>query len=480
MNSAPSTASGDRAVQRWLLVAIAGVSLIHLWHIGSYSFWFDEIFSLASASEPSMGEAFRRWYTQDQHPPLYNAFLLLLAHGVGMSELAMRLPSWLFVTIASLFLATQRIGTDRRIGPVAGLLLAVTPLAFVYSQEARSYGLLAMLSAITVCGYTTFTSERRVTLGLLVGAVFMSWTHIFGHIFAGTMILFAFVATVRARAVGDSVKLAVAGALCWAWIVFVVLADLVGGFFAPAWATWSWSIPPRILMHTGSVTMLIAVLLACWATRQHAITAPLFRSLAPVVVVFGIIIVVASFIRFVVIGRYFTELAPAMAIMAAEALVLRWDTLQRQFSDSKRLAAAMLLITLAVAENVVWMYREKWGPYQNYRDVARYVADDIQRSGNVPPVVSIVSPIDQRYQVRQVELWYLRQMLPAADRLPIRIIESDDLPRAAAESTYVISMHIDDVVAKSRDYLTQHGEFHEIEIPTSHPSMTFLAKRAAH
>lgn len=80
------------------------------------------------------------------HPPLY--FLLLKGWMAlaGVSALAVRFFSvWFNVLLVSAPYALGRRWLDSHTGLLAGLLVAISPLYIVYSQEARVYAMLPLL-----------------------------------------------------------------------------------------------------------------------------------------------------------------------------------------------------------------------------------------------------------------------------------------------------------------------------------------------
>ena len=138
-------------VYAWLLIIAVPLRFINL---GQESFWYDETFTAWITRLPfgRMMQAIQG----DVHPPLFYWIEWIVAHTLGSSEYALRLPSAVFGTIAVLLLwrVALAIGFDSRTAFVVGIIAAVLPGALYYSQEARMYALLlcallgALLSAI--------------------------------------------------------------------------------------------------------------------------------------------------------------------------------------------------------------------------------------------------------------------------------------------------------------------------------------------
>jgi 4-amino-4-deoxy-L-arabinose transferase-like glycosyltransferase len=107
--------------------------------------WWDEGYSVWFATHP-LGQMVALT-AQDIHPPLYYAVL----HGwtllLGTAPFVLRLLSVVAGTlmIPAIYLAGRRL-LSRRAALLAGLVVAISPLAVFYSQEIRMYGLVALLS----------------------------------------------------------------------------------------------------------------------------------------------------------------------------------------------------------------------------------------------------------------------------------------------------------------------------------------------
>ena len=83
----------------------------------------------------------------DVHPPLYYLLLRYWSAVVGQSDVAARLPSAIFgiLTVAAAAFV-KPLPAPGRLAFMA--LLAVSPGAIEYAQEARSYSLLLLFSTV--------------------------------------------------------------------------------------------------------------------------------------------------------------------------------------------------------------------------------------------------------------------------------------------------------------------------------------------
>lgn len=150
--------SGLLASREHLIRRIGGVVLIiliayalRLHNLAGDSLWGDEIFTATQSPLP-VGELLR-WTAGDIHPPGYYLLVGRLADGLGWAHLSpSALTDWLwrFPSVLAGVLAvavTYRLGTDllsQQVGLVGALLLAVSPVAIQYSQEARMHELFLL------------------------------------------------------------------------------------------------------------------------------------------------------------------------------------------------------------------------------------------------------------------------------------------------------------------------------------------------
>jgi len=129
---------------------------LRLYELNADSLWEDEIFTATQSPLP-VGELLR-WTAGDIHPPGYYLIVGRLAEWLGWSHLPpSALTDWLWrflaVVVGALAVAvTYRLGSDllgRRVGQVSAMLLAVSPVAVQYSQEARMHGLFLLGAALS-------------------------------------------------------------------------------------------------------------------------------------------------------------------------------------------------------------------------------------------------------------------------------------------------------------------------------------------
>jgi hypothetical protein len=151
------------------------------------SFDYDESFTVGVDLSGSLGHLLHVLPTKESVPPLYFILAWVWTRVFGLGEVGIRSLSALVGTalIPVAYLIGRRLGSQRA-GLFAALLIAVNPLQVWYAQEARTYALLALLSALSFWAFLRALEEPapgRLALWALVSA-----TAILSHYFAGFLI----------------------------------------------------------------------------------------------------------------------------------------------------------------------------------------------------------------------------------------------------------------------------------------------------
>lgn len=124
----------------------------------------------------------------------------------GDSEFAVRLPSAMFgsFSIIAIFAAGRTL-FNKNTGLIAALILATSIFHITYSQEARSYSMLTLLSLIS-CYYflKIISSQKKLFLaGYAISSILLLYTHYYGTLIIATQNIFFFTNLLRARAIGE-------------------------------------------------------------------------------------------------------------------------------------------------------------------------------------------------------------------------------------------------------------------------------------
>jgi hypothetical protein len=158
-----------------LVVAVVGAALLRIWGLGSQSFWYDEWLTAQSA-DGSLGNLYRYVTEQAGIPPTFFAMEWVWAQVFGVSEASLRVLPMLagVATVPIAALAATTWGASRSGTRLVAVLVATNPMLVWYSQEARPYSFVALLTAATLIPLRRWLDGgRRIDLGLwaLLGAL---------------------------------------------------------------------------------------------------------------------------------------------------------------------------------------------------------------------------------------------------------------------------------------------------------------------
>lgn len=176
-----------RARQLWALagLVVAG-GVLRFATLGTQSFWLDEA-ATVDLLQRSFGDMLSGVSAGESTPHLYYIVAWLWAKVFGTGEVALRSLSALLGTAAiPVAYALGRRIAGRRAGLMAAALCAFNPLLVWYSQEARSYSLLVLLTGLTLLAMLNVV--ERPSRGSLVAWTVLSILALATHYFAGFLI----------------------------------------------------------------------------------------------------------------------------------------------------------------------------------------------------------------------------------------------------------------------------------------------------
>jgi mannosyltransferase len=133
---------------RWslLFLTIALAAAVRITTLSFQSLWLDEIGTVVEAGRP-WPSLFLALFDPQQGYPLYTLGMRLWSSLFGTGEVALRLPSAIagICTVPLLYLLGRRL-FGWKVGMLAAVFLALSPLAIWYSQEARAYAIMMLLT----------------------------------------------------------------------------------------------------------------------------------------------------------------------------------------------------------------------------------------------------------------------------------------------------------------------------------------------
>jgi len=188
-----------------LLIFLLGLAL-RIYDLAGESIWFDEAASVV-ASKLGIIELIH-WIidTRDGNPPFYYMFFQFWVSIFGDSEFMSRLPSAIFGSLSIFGIyAVGKLLFNKKAGLLAAFILAVSFIHIRYSQEARAYSLMILLSLVSFYCFLKMTSsgKRRYSLIYIVGSVLMLYTHYFAAFLIIVQNIFYFMLYLKNGRVGE-------------------------------------------------------------------------------------------------------------------------------------------------------------------------------------------------------------------------------------------------------------------------------------
>lgn len=153
--------------------------VLRLYHLDGRSLWIDEVISSEAATLRHLSDVFAYTRSYGNESPLPD--VITWAFRVfGASDFVLRLPSAIEGTLCVLVIYLLGSVLFRpRVGLIAASVTAVLPFAVWYSQEARPYSLLMLLTTTQMLFAYLAVTRRRVWYwaGLVTCSVLNLYTH---------------------------------------------------------------------------------------------------------------------------------------------------------------------------------------------------------------------------------------------------------------------------------------------------------------
>ena len=164
-----------------LIILIVGF-LLRIYNLGGESIWFDEAGS-AYYAKLNIFNLFKTVSSGDCTPPLYYIILHYWVGMFGASEFSLRFLSVIFGSFSIYFL--YKIGAllfNKNIGILSSLIISLSSFHIYYSQEARSYSLMVLLTLLSLYFLIKILTSRNlaVSIGYIIVSILLIYTHIYG------------------------------------------------------------------------------------------------------------------------------------------------------------------------------------------------------------------------------------------------------------------------------------------------------------
>jgi len=185
------------------IIAVSAVMIIaaifRFYHLGSQSLWLDEAYSYRY-SRLDWHELLFNLSTYETHPPFYYSLLKIWSGIFGYSEFAMRSLSTLasLASITLIYMSAKLVSNKDngwKMGLLAALMLALSPLQLAHAQNARPYAFYTLAMALSTFCLCWLWSRRDklakplkdlkiyqpraiiIYIGLGLGVALLQWLH---------------------------------------------------------------------------------------------------------------------------------------------------------------------------------------------------------------------------------------------------------------------------------------------------------------
>jgi len=140
--------------------------------LGLQSYRYDEAVTAIRVLHSSLFDTLSAVPNSESSPPLYYAVAWLWSRLFGIGEVGLRSLSALAGTasIIVIYLAASTL-TTRRVGLIAAAIVAVNPFLIWFSQDARAYSLVFLLTCLSFLFFARALRdpEEGPSRGVLVG-----------------------------------------------------------------------------------------------------------------------------------------------------------------------------------------------------------------------------------------------------------------------------------------------------------------------
>jgi hypothetical protein len=164
----------------WALAGLTALAaVLRFSTLDLQSFWQDETVTVWLV-RLDFGSLLSTIPDTESTPPVYYALAWLWTNVLGTGEVGIRSLSALLgtATVPVAYLAGRDL-VSPRLGLVTAALVAVNPLLIWYSQEARSYALLALLGALSFLFFVRALDHRRNVVWWALVSIVAVATHYF-------------------------------------------------------------------------------------------------------------------------------------------------------------------------------------------------------------------------------------------------------------------------------------------------------------
>ncbi len=154
-----------------ILLLTALGALLRFYGIGHQGFWYDESYTALLVGR-GPGEMLRLIPHLESTPPLYYCVAWVWARIFGFGPAGLKSLSALCGTLAIpvAYAAARKLLPSQRAAVIVAALMACNPFLIWYSQEARAYSMLVLMSALTLLAFA-YARERPRPMAVALWAI---------------------------------------------------------------------------------------------------------------------------------------------------------------------------------------------------------------------------------------------------------------------------------------------------------------------
>jgi mannosyltransferase len=363
-------------------------AFLRIYQLGTESLWLDEVVS-GNFARLSLSEIIEASKTDNNFPSYY----LILHYWValfGDSEASLRLPSALFGILA--VFVVYKVGEllfSRGTGLMASLILAVSRFHISYSQEARVYELMALLTLLSFYFFIKLLEghNRAAQVGYVLFTSALMYSHVYGLFVVLTQNLYFATMFLLGRAFGWSDEARI-GLGRWIVLQALLLAIFIPGLVLLAgwfllsqgqeYRSWLeppslWSVFADLVEYSGSAQLLVLLLafslLAAVGLVRSGVSGKLYLLLLWLLVPLALPIGISIFSTPMFHNRYAIVATPALYLLAAKGVEVASGAFSGAFSGKfARFSSASIVWLAAAAVLILVSIGGLWGYLRTVHD----------------------------------------------------------------------------------------------------------------
>lgn len=221
------------------LLLLGGI--IKLIYIGEMGIGGDESFSVyASQLKPSQ---IFDWLSTGDNPPLWEIILHYWTKLFGISEVAIRFPSYIFniLTIIPIYIIGEKY-VKKYVGLFASLLFIFSSFSLFFAHEARVYSLVGLLSIASVLFFLKSINSEKSNKSLIY-LTLINGLLLYSHYLTYWIILIQIIIFLSHKSVRQKLKWAYIIHLFSLFILFLPLAPVIFNRFMNSGVNGTWITP---------------------------------------------------------------------------------------------------------------------------------------------------------------------------------------------------------------------------------------------